>query len=191
MYFIIGFKGLLLHLLISSLILSSCIAFTYTAQKFNEFRSKSTLCQKINTKINSASRFKANPLYSTVIAPPKVDKDKSTKKGNKVGEPSVPDFLFKENRDIQKEFEEYIGENKYMLILYNDPFNKRLYVQSALMEILSFTEAVAEAVMLQAHNYGFAVAGEFSKELAIDYAKKLVDKGLVAEAKPCNDDDSS
>lgn len=129
------------------------------------------------------------PLYSTVISPPKVDKGK-TKKSTR-GEPAIPDFLFKETRDVQKEFEEYIGENQYILVLYNDPVNKRLYVQRALMEVLSFTEAVAEDVMLQAHNYGFAVAGEFSKDVAIDYAKRLVEMGLIAEAKPANDDDES
>lgn len=37
--------------------------------------------------------------------------------------------------------------------------------------------------MMQAHTYGFAVAGEFAKEVAEDYAKRLVEKGLVAEAK--------
>ena len=44
-----------------------------------------------------------------------------------------------ESRDIQKEFEEYCNDEKYHVILYNDPFNKRAYVQQCLMEILSFT----------------------------------------------------
>ena len=47
----------------------------------------------------------------------------------------------------------------------------------------SFTEKVAEDVMLCAHNHGFAVAGEYGKEIAIEHAKKLVEKGLIAEAK--------
>lgn len=119
-------------------------------------------------------------LMSTVVAPPRVDK--TTKKGTKI-EPQIPDFLFRENRDVQKEFEDYIDENKFYVVLYNDPFNKRLYVQQALMDVMSMTEAVAQDTMMQAHTYGFAVAGEWVKEVAEDYAKKLVEKGLVAEAK--------
>jgi hypothetical protein len=69
---------------------------------------------------------------STITKPNKVDK--TTKKKDSV-EPSIPDFLFKENRDVQKEFEDYCDENKFYVILYNDPFNKRLYVQNALMEV--------------------------------------------------------
>jgi ATP-dependent Clp protease adapter protein ClpS len=125
---------------------------------------------------------------STVISPPKVDK--TTKKGTKV-EPQIPDFLFKENRDVQKEFEDYIDDNKFYVILYNDPFNKRVYVQQALMDVMSMTEAVAQDTMMQAHTYGFAVAGEWVKEVAEDYAKKLVEKGLVAEAKSSKEPESA
>jgi ATP-dependent Clp protease adapter protein ClpS len=131
-----------------------------------------------NTRTAAARTHKR--LMSTVISPPKVDR--TTKKGPKI-EPQIPDFLFKENRDVQKEFEDYIDENKFYVILYNDPFNKRVYVQQALMDVMSMSETVAQDVMMQAHTYGFAVAGEWVKEVAEDYAKKLVEKGLVAEAK--------
>ena len=124
---------------------------------------------------------------STITAPPRVEKP--TKKGIKI-EP-VPDFLFKENRDVQKEFEDYIDDNKFYVVLYNDPFNKRLYVQQALMDVMSMTEVVAQDTMMQAHTYGFAVAGEWVKEVAEDYAKKLVEKGLVAEAKSSKEPESA
>jgi ATP-dependent Clp protease adapter protein ClpS len=135
------------------------------------------------------SQKSGTAVYSTVIAPPKVDKKSGTKTTKSA--PAVPDFLFKESRDVQKEFEEYCNQNKYILILYNDPVNRRQYVQNCLMAVLSFTEPVAQDVMLQAHTYGFAVAGEFSKDIAIDYAKRLVEMGLVAEAKPAADDDEA
>jgi ATP-dependent Clp protease adapter protein ClpS len=45
--------------------------------------------------------------------------------------------------------------------------------------------------MMQAHTYGFAVAGEWAKEIAEDYAKQLVEKGLIAEAKSSNDSSDS
>lgn len=81
--------------------------------------------------IKSSSRHQTI-VMSTITKPNKVDK--TTKKKDSV-EPSIPDFLFKENRDVQKEFEDYCDENKFYVILYNDPFNKRLYVQNALMEV--------------------------------------------------------
>ena len=97
------------------------------------------------------------------------------------GPKSVPG-IFKESRDILKEFEEYIeNDENYILLLFNDPFNKRIYVATVLMQTFSFTEEVASDVMMQAHTNGFAVVGEWSKEVATDYCKQLVDKGLVAE----------
>lgn len=72
---------------------------------------------------------------STIIAPPKPDK--KTKKGTKI-EPPAPDFIFKESRDVMKEFEEFNDDDKYYLVLYNDPYNKRQYVQACLQEVVSF-----------------------------------------------------
>ena len=120
---------------------------------------------------------------------------------------------------MQKEFEDYINGGSWAVILYNDPFNKRLYVQQCLMEVCEFSEQVAEDVMLQAHNYGFAIVKECSKEdgefflllsphllflgalhslpspplppvppvAAEETAKKLVERGLIAEAKEISD----
>jgi ATP-dependent Clp protease adapter protein ClpS len=90
--------------------------------------------------------------------------------------------LFKPNNLI-KELEDYFEEDKYILLLYNDNFNKRQYVATALQEVLGFDESMAEAIMMQAHTYGFAVAGEWYKELCISYAEKLNNKGIIAEAR--------
>ena len=82
---------------------------------------------------------------STVISPPKVDKTK--KKGVGIEVPISPD-LFKESRDIQKEFDNYGNDDKYAVILYNDPFNKRIYVATCLMEVFSWTEEMAAGIRL-------------------------------------------
>ena len=82
---------------------------------------------------------------STVISPPKVDKTK--KKGVGIEVPISPD-LFKESRDIQKEFDNYGDDDKYAVILYNDPFNKRIYVATCLMEVFSWTEEMAAGIRL-------------------------------------------
>jgi ATP-dependent Clp protease adapter protein ClpS len=52
-----------------------------------------------------------------------------------------------------------------------------------LMEIFSWSESLATSVMLEAHNNGFAVTGEYSKEVALDYCTKLLEKGLYAETR--------
>jgi len=80
------------------------------------------------------------------------------------------------------EFEDVVSEINWLVVLYNDPFNKKQYVQQALMEVFKWQESRANDVMLQAHTNGFAVCGEFYKELAEEYAKQLQDKGLDAEA---------
>lgn len=97
-------------------------------------------------------------------------------------EPKGPNIVIKPTTDIAKEMEEYFQDDKYLLILFNDNFNKRAYVAAALQEVLGFSSEMSEAVMLQAHNNGFAVAGEWYKELCQEYAKRLTDKGIMAEA---------
>lgn len=115
---------------------------------------------------------------STIVKPKKTDK---TKKDIKI-EPPAPE-IFKEARNFEQEFLDELDKDKYMVILYNDPFNKRQYVSQTLMEVFSWSQQEAENTMMQAHTYGFAITGEWYKELAEDYCTKLVQKGLVAEVK--------
>lgn len=55
------------------------------------------------------------------------------------------------------------------------------------MEVFNWTESLANDVMYQAHNNGFAITGEYSKDVADDYCKKLVAKGLFAEVRKSDD----
>ena len=73
------------------------------------------------------------------------------------------------------------------MLLYNDPINKRVYVANVLMEVFSWDEVLANSVMLEAHTNGFAVTGEYNKETAFEYVKKLTDRGLFAEARKADD----
>ena len=127
-------------LLLSLLVLNSCIV--------SSFKSKLILRSK-NIQRNGyivIARYQENLVTcSTVISPPKVDKTK--KKGVGIEVPISPD-LFKESRDIQKEFDNYGNDDKYAVILYNDPFNKRIYVATCLMEVFSWTEEMAAGIFL-------------------------------------------
>jgi ATP-dependent Clp protease adapter protein ClpS len=108
-------------------------------------------------------------------APPKTDK----KDG----------FVVKESRSIADEIEAYFNEDNYLVLLFNDPFNKRAYVSAVLQEVFKWDDMQADAIMMQAHMNGFAVVIETSKERAEDYVQRLTDKGLYAEAKKADGTD--
>ena len=111
--------------------------------------------------------------------------DKETEKKDKVK--PEKGFVVKETRSIADEIEEYFKEDNYLVILYNDPFNKRAYVSRVLQDVFKWDDMQADAVMLQAHTYGYAVAVETSKEKAEKYVKQLLEKGLIAEARKSGD----
>ena len=111
--------------------------------------------------------------------------EKDTKKKEKTDKDKG--FVIKESRSIADEIEAYFAEDNYMVILYNDPFNKRAYVSAVLQDTFKWDEMQADAVMLQAHTNGFAVTVETSEERAMEYVEKLLAKGLIAEARKSGD----
>lgn len=125
---------------------------------------------------------------STVISPKKPGINPSPADPAVEESPIGVPNIFKESRDIEKEFNEFRpDEDKHYVILYNDPINKRIYVAMCLMEVFGWTEDEATEVMLTAHNYGFAILGEWALKLAQEYCRKLVDKGLYAEVRNTKD----
>ena len=99
--------------------------------------------------------------------------------------------MVKETRSIADEIEEYFQEDNYLVILYNDPFNKRAYVSGVLQQVFKWDDMQADAVMMQAHTYGYAVAVETSQEKAEKYVSQLLEKGLIAEARKSGDAESA
>ena len=73
-------------------------------------------------------------------------------------EPSKdPDVIFKPSLDLAQAMEDYFDkDDNYLLVVYNDNLNKRAYVAAALAEVLGFNSDMSEAVMMQAHMYGYA-----------------------------------
>ena len=69
-----------------------------------------------------------------------------------VGEGS-PFIGFKTARDIEEEFNEFSESDNYFVILYNDEYNKRAYVQKTLMEVFSWDESKAFAIMMQVYRF--------------------------------------
>jgi hypothetical protein len=62
--------------------------------------------------------------------------------------PGAGEF-FRTIRDLESELEDIVQQNDYIVILYNDPINKRQYVQQVLMDVFSWDENRASTVMMQ------------------------------------------
>lgn len=181
----LGYPALLLlfQFFVFSLVFIQAFQKVPITSRVHSLSSANTYFHATSPKRNSINIISSR-LYSTVIAPPKVDKPAApTTTPNPTKTPAIPrpDILFKESIDIQKEFDESEFSDMYMVVLFNDPYNKRQYVSQVLMEVFSWTEVMASDVMMQAHTYGYAVTGEWAKTTAQEYCDKLVDKGLFAE----------
>ena len=83
---------------------------------------------------------------STTISPnkPKISPGKT----KSFPSPSFnPAEIFRSDDD--KQLNDKMENNNYIVILYNDPFNKRLYVQQTLIEVFNWDEAKANSIMMQ------------------------------------------
>ena len=132
-------------------------------------------------------RIVTSSIQSSTVTPTK----KPTAPGKIKVPAENPGELFKTSLSIDEEFEEMLNNNNWNVILYNDPINKRAYVQGVLIDVFSWDENKANAVMMQAHTYGLAIAGEWYKELAVEYAQQLTRRNLIAEAKPAGNGDNN
>ncbi|KAL3772486.1 hypothetical protein ACHAWU_000048 [Discostella pseudostelligera] len=75
----------------------------------------------------------------------------------------------------------------WLVRLYNDPMNKREFVSRCLMEICGLGDGQAYSVMMQAHQNGIAVIGNYPRELAEMYKVKLSGEGLFVDMVPADD----
>ena len=126
---------------------SSASSSSWLSTPTTSYRSEVTLHRRTQSYLLSTTTFTTTVTTTTatieasVIAPPKTD----TKKKNDV----KIDPIVKDNKssNVQKLYEEFIQENneEYMVILYDDPFNKRAYVASVLMDVFSWSEDMANS----------------------------------------------
>jgi hypothetical protein len=139
--FIVPFKS---NIVVKS---SSWLSSSWLFTPISASKSEVTLLRRTHSYLLSTTSFTTTVITSTliealsVIAPPKTD----TKKKNDVKiDPIVKD---NKNSNVQKLYEEFIQENneEYMVILYDDPFNKRAYVASVLMDVFSWSEDMANS----------------------------------------------
>mmetsp|Transcript_22305 Transcript_22305/g.34039 ORF Transcript_22305/g.34039 Transcript_22305/m.34039 type:complete len:175 (+) Transcript_22305:133-657(+) len=72
--------------------------------------------------------------------------------------------------------------------LYNDPMNKREFVARCLTEICSLSDGAAFQCMMQAHQNGRSVIGNYHREMAEFYRDQLTEQGLMIDMIPLDDE---
>lgn len=130
-------KKLLFLICNFTLVFLFCFKCTYclqfTKRQYNTNYQSRILMHKYIDTIRSIE-------FSTIQSPPKT----GTEKNNdiKIEPPQI-----QKNNDIQKANEEYIEESndQYMVILYDDPVNKRVYVAAVLMTVFTWSEDMANS----------------------------------------------
>jgi len=106
-------------------------------------------------------------LYSTTTAPPK---KKIIKKQEKKSSP------------------EDNNSKGWAVRLYNDPMNKREFVARCLTEVCGINDGAAYQVMMQAHQFGLSIIGQYHFEMAELYRDQLTERGLLIDMIPMDDD---
>jgi ATP-dependent Clp protease adapter protein ClpS len=80
-----------------------------------------------------------------------------------------------------------ISFEKWVLMLSNDSDNTRSYVCQCLVQVAKLTEEESYHKMMQAHQHGQAIIGEYCQEHAEYYKDALTNSGLVCEIFPVNE----
>ncbi|KAL9190386.1 hypothetical protein ACHAXT_007597 [Thalassiosira profunda] len=97
----------------------------------------------------------------------------------------------KKEKKVTNESDEQSDMDKdrgWLVRLYNDPFNKREFVARCLMEVCGHDDGTAFTVMMQAHQVGIGVIGNYHRELAEMYKMRLSEEGLLIDMVPADDE---
>ena len=97
----------------------------------------------------------------------------------------------KEEKEISKDAEKESSPSNskgWAVRLYNDPMNKREFVARCLTEITNLSDGAAYQCMMQAHQFGISVVGQYHLEMAELYRDQLSEQGLLIDMIPVDDD---
>lgn len=67
---------------------------------------------------------------------------------------------------LEKEQTKLHEPKKYKVVMFNDDFTTMEFVTFTLIEIFGKSEGEAHSIMLNIHNKGKAIVGEYTKEIA-------------------------
>lgn len=80
------------------------------------------------------------------------------------------------------------GGEPWEVRIYNDGMNTREHVARSLVQITGLSEANAYSTMMQAHQNGMAVVGQWVYEIAEMYHDRLRDNGIICDLVPAGQD---
>jgi len=81
-----------------------------------------------------------------------------------------------------------MGSEWWEVRIYNDSDNTREHVARILVQVTGLTEIAAYQTMMQAHQNGLAVVGQYAYEVAEMYLSALRNMGIVCDTVPVVED---
>eukprot|EP00547_Thalassionema_nitzschioides_P006375 CAMPEP_0194199126 /NCGR_PEP_ID=MMETSP0156-20130528/260_1 /TAXON_ID=33649 /ORGANISM="Thalassionema nitzschioides, Strain L26-B" /LENGTH=123 /DNA_ID=CAMNT_0038923977 /DNA_START=262 /DNA_END=633 /DNA_ORIENTATION=+ len=79
------------------------------------------------------------------------------------------------------------GNDSWEVRIFNDGLNTREHVARSLVQITGMSELNAYKTMMQAHQNGLAVVGQYVYEIAEMYNEALRKQGIVSDLVPVED----
>ena len=129
--------------------------------------------------------------FMSISQPSKVQKNRLTKTFLGAG-PAIADKpVTKEEKKVSKDSEKESKSSNskgWAVRLFNDPMNKREFVARSLTEVCALSDGAAYTCMMKAHQFGISVIGRYHLEMAELYRDELLDKGLVVDMVPVDDE---
>uniref|UniRef100_A0A7S1GM15 Adaptor protein ClpS core domain-containing protein n=1 Tax=Cyclophora tenuis TaxID=216820 RepID=A0A7S1GM15_CYCTE len=81
------------------------------------------------------------------------------------------------------------GNEQWEVRIYNDRMNTREHVARSLVQITGLSESNAYNTMMQAHQNGMAVVGQWAYEIAELYHDRLKGEGIICDLVPAGGDE--
>jgi len=129
--------------------------------------------------------------FMSISQPSQVQNNRLTKTFLGAG-PAIADKpVTKEEKKVSKDSEKESKSSNskgWAVRLFNDPMNKREFVARCLTEVCALSDGAAYTCMMKAHQFGISVIGRYHLEMAELYRDELLDKGLVVDMVPVDDE---
>jgi len=122
---------------------------------------------------NGKGRFTSTTIFAGGSAPAVLDR---------------PAIEKKERTAKKKEHSHEGNGDSWEVRIYNDGMNTREHVARSLVQITGITEMMAYRTMMQAHQNGIAIVGQFCLEIAELYNEGLRKQGIVSDIVPVDED---
>lgn len=146
---------------------------TTLVSAFHQLASSSTSKLPHGTS-NRRGRYTSTAIFAGGLAPAVLDR---------------PAIEKKERTVKKRKYTSHQGNgDSWEVRIYNDGMNTREHVARSLVQITGLTEMMAYRTMMQAHQNGIAIVGQFCLEIAELYNEGLRKQGIVSDIVPVDED---